>query len=165
MNAGAYGHEVKDSLIWIECITPKGQYIRLAKDELSMRYRNGNIPAGWIVTKAAFKLEKAPQEHIKAKIDEYLFLRESSQPIRGRTGGSTFKNPFPMKAWELIDKAGCRGLTQGDAQISEKHCNFMLNLGNARALDLEQLGESVRERVFDRTNVLLEWEIIRWGEY
>lgn len=164
MNAGAYGFEVKDFLLWAECLTPQGQIVRLTPDELTMSYRCGNIPNGWIITRAAFKLEQAPHEHIQTKVDEYLFMREASQPIRGRTGGSTFKNPLPHKAWELIDQAGCRGLQLGDAQIAEKHCNFMLNLGNATAAELEQLGETVRERVFAQTQTLLHWEIIRWGE-
>jgi UDP-N-acetylmuramate dehydrogenase len=163
MNAGAYGYEVKDFLIWVDCLTPQGEKVRLTPNQLSMTYRNGNIPKDYIILEAAFQCQFGYSPEIKRRIDEYLFLREASQPIRGRTGGSTFKNPTHKKAWELIDEAGCRGLQIGEAQISPKHCNFMLNLGTARAEDIENLGEMVREKVLDHSGVNLEWEIIRWG--
>lgn len=164
MNAGAYGSEVKDLLQWVELMDEKGEIYRLTPSELSMSYRHGNLPKGSIALRAAFKCHKENSEIIKNNIDEFLKKREDSQPIRGRTGGSTFKNPdSEAKAWELIDKAGCRGLRVGDAQVSEKHCNFLLNLDAATAKDLEELGELVREKVHQISNIHLEWEIIRLG--
>jgi UDP-N-acetylmuramate dehydrogenase len=164
MNAGAYGFEVKDFLLWAEFMLPNGEITRLTPKQLGMTYRNGNIPKGSIVTQAAFRCYQDQVESIQNRIDEYLFMRETSQPIKGRTGGSTFKNPEDQKAWQLIDLAGCRGLKVGDAQVSQKHCNFLLNLGNATAYDLETLGEVVRNRVYLKTGVSLEWEIIRSGD-
>ena len=164
MNAGAYGSEVKDLLQWIELMDEKGEIYRLSSSELSMSYRHGNLPEGSIALRAAFKCHQENSQLIKNKIDEFLKKREDSQPIRGRTGGSTFKNPGNgIKAWELVDKAGCRGLRMGDAQVSEKHCNFLLNLNAATAKDLEDLGEMVRKKVHQISNIHLEWEIIRLG--
>ena len=163
MNAGAYGSEVKDLLRWVELMDEKGKVYRLASSELSMDYRHGNLPKGSIVLRAAFQCYKENPQIIKTTVDDFLKKREDSQPIRGRTGGSTFKNPDGLKAWELIDKAGCRGLRIGDAQVSEKHCNFLLNLDSATAKDLEDLGEMVRRKVEETANVHLEWEIIRLG--
>lgn len=163
MNAGAYGSEVKDLLKWTELMDEKGKIYRLSSSELSMDYRHGNLPQRSIVLRAAFQCYKESQQNIKKTVDEFLKKREDSQPIRGRTGGSTFKNPEGFKAWELIDKAGCRGLRIGDAEVSEKHCNFLLNLDSASAKDLEDLGETVRRKVKETSNVDLEWEIIRLG--
>lgn len=164
MNAGAYGSEVKDLLQWVELMDEKGEIYRLSPSELSMSYRHGNLPKRSIALRAAFECHKENSQLIKNKIDEFLKKREDSQPIRGRTGGSTFKNPDNgIKAWELIDKAGCRGLRIGDAQVSEKHCNFLLNLDAATAKDLEGLGEMVRKKVHQTSNIHLEWEIIRLG--
>lgn len=166
MNAGAYGFEVKDYLEWVECMDQSGNLLRLSKDRLQMTYRNGNLPSHTIVTRACFRLLKRPCAEISELIEDNLYKREISQPIKGRTGGSTFKNPkdSSLKAWELIDQAGCRGLRIDDAQISEKHCNFMLNTDQASAKDLENLGNKVKEEVFNKTGVSLEWEIIRLGE-
>jgi UDP-N-acetylmuramate dehydrogenase len=166
MNAGAYGHEIKDRLQWIEWITIDGKIERAAAQDLNMTYREGHLPDNVIVTRAAFLCEPKPSTDIQLTLDTFLSEREKSQPIRGRTGGSTFKNPTEgLKAWQLIDQAGCRGLKVGDAQVSEKHCNFLLNLESATAADLEQLGNTVQARVHDQTGVLLEWEIIRLGSY
>ncbi|RZI45950.1 UDP-N-acetylmuramate dehydrogenase [Candidatus Finniella inopinata] len=164
MNAGAYGHEVKDRLQWVEWVTPQGKVERIAAHALNMTYREGHLPEGVIVTKAAFLCDPKPSPDIQLTLDAFLSEREKSQPIRGRTGGSTFKNPPDgLKAWQLIDQAGCRGLKIGDAQVSEKHCNFLLNLDAASAADLEQLGNTVQKRVYDQTGIMLEWEIIRLG--
>lgn len=167
MNAGAYGHEIKDRLKWVEWITVEGKVQRVAAQDLSMTYRDGHLPDNVIVTKAAFLCDPKPSPDIQATLNAFLAEREKSQPIQGRTGGSTFKNPNQdgkgIKAWQLIDQAGCRGLKMGDAQVSQKHCNFLLNLEAATAADLEHLGNTVQTRVHDQTGVLLEWEIIRLG--
>lgn len=163
MNAGAYGKEIKDILLWVDLIDLKGKKTRLTARELSMTYRNGNLPKGSVVIQAAFKGYKEDPALIFETMETLLKAREDSQPVRGRTGGSTFKNPEGKKAWQLIDAAGCRGLILGGAQVSEKHCNFLLNLGNAKAKDIETLGETVRKRVYDQFHVNLEWEIIRLG--
>ena len=159
MNAGAYGSEIKELLEWVELVNENGEIYRLSSSDLSMSYRCGNLPKKSIVLKAAFQCHKKDSKIIKNTIDDFLRKREESQPIRGRTGGSTFKNPEGYKAWELIDKAGCRGLSIGDAQMSEKHCNFLINLGSASADDIETLGEKVRAEVFKSSGIMLEWEI------
>ena len=164
MNAGAYGSEIKDFINWVEIVSADGTLTRLQAVDLSMKYRKGNLPKGAIVVRASFALQSDDPQAIHTRINAYLQQREDTQPIRGRTGGSTFKNPSAMAAWKLIDQAGCRGLMMGDAQVSEKHCNFLLNLDAAKATDLEQLGERVRQTVKDTTGVELEWEIIRLGE-
>ena len=164
MNAGAYGGEVKDFLNWVEIVRNDGMLVRLHTADLSMKYRKGNLPKGAIVVRASFTLRADNPNDIHTRINNHLQQREDSQPVRGRTGGSTFKNPADMAAWKLIDQAGCRGLSINDAQVSEKHCNFLLNLDAAKAADLEQLGERVRQAVKDSSGVELEWEIIRLGE-
>lgn len=164
MNAGCYGSEIKDILAWVECVDDNGQIVRLAASQLEMQYRKANLPKGHIITKAAFYAEKGDKVEMQHKIQEYLKLREESQPTKCRTGGSTFKNTTTDKAWELIDKAGCRGIAIGNAKISDKHCNFMLNTGKATAADLEDLGELVRSKVHNNSNQNLEWEIIRIGK-
>jgi UDP-N-acetylmuramate dehydrogenase len=163
MNAGAYESETKDFLEWFEFVDQQGELHRLYANEIHMTYRHGNLPAGSIVVRAAFKCTKKDSNEIRIKVSDYLQKREDSQPIRGRTGGSTFKNPQGSKAWELIDLAGCRGLRIGDAQVSEKHCNFLLNLDAARANDIETLGTTVQKKVKEMTGQELEWEIIRIG--
>lgn len=164
MNAGCYGYEVKDILSWVEIIDKHGRLCKLSNQELNMTYRKAELPQGCILVRAAFKVRPGNAVDIQHIIQKYLDLREDSQPTRGRTGGSTFKNPINAKAWELIDRAGCRGLTIGAAQISEKHCNFMLNVGGASAEELESLGEMVRQQVKKTSGQDLEWEIIRVGE-
>lgn len=166
MNAGAYGGEVKDFLEWIDCITEDGILKRIQKADISMTYRAGNLPQGYAVVRAAFQCVQEKPSLIEKKMNEFLKRREETQPVRGRTGGSTFKNPkHGMKAWELIEGAGCRGLQIGAAQVSPKHCNFLLNLDGARACDLENLANQVQERVLHTYNVSLEWELIRIGKH
>jgi UDP-N-acetylmuramate dehydrogenase len=163
MNAGAYGHEIKNVLDWAEIATPEGT-LRLDAAALRFGYRQAHLPARGIVVRA--KLRAVPNEKasIAARLAEIRAAREATQPVRARTGGSTFKNPpGNHKAWELIDAAGCRGLMQGAAQVSEKHCNFLINLGGASAADIEALGEEVRARVLAHSGIALEWEIRRIG--
>ncbi len=164
MNAGAYGREIKDILVWADVLDLQGVSHRLTPEDLKMSYRHANLPEGWIVTGAALKgIAGQNPKDIGDAIDAVLAMREGSQPIKGRTGGSTFKNPDQQKAWKLIDAAGCRGLKIGDAQVSEKHCNFLLNLDQATADDLESLGEEVKRRVYEASGISLEWEIVKMG--
>ncbi|MBX9977780.1 MAG: UDP-N-acetylmuramate dehydrogenase [Alphaproteobacteria bacterium] len=165
MNAGAYGSETKDRLLWAEAIAPDGTLHRLSPDDMEFRYRHCSIPKDWIFVKAAFYTTPTPPEEIQRTLHTILERRQETQPVKGRTGGSTFKNPIPQAAWELIDQAGCRGMMVGDAMMSEKHCNFMLNLGNASAKNLEDLGEKVRHDVLKNTGIDLVWEILRVGEF
>lgn len=163
MNAGAYGREIKDVLRWAEAVTPEGEIRRLRPEDMGLSYRRSEVPEEWIFLRAALRAEPGDGEAIQARMDEIRSARGKSQPIRSRTGGSTFKNPPGQKAWQLIDAAGCRGLKIGDAQVSEQHCNFLINLGAATARDLEALGEEVRRRVREQSGVELEWEIRRVG--
>jgi UDP-N-acetylmuramate dehydrogenase len=162
-NAGAYGGELVDVLISAEVVDRKGNVRTVTAAELGLSYRHSKAPEDWIFTSARLRAAPGDQKAIAARIAEIDAARTESQP-RSRTGGSTFANPPGFKAWELIDGAGCRGLRLGDAQVSEKHCNFLINLGNATAADIESLGEEVRSRVFKQTGVLLQWEIRRIGE-
>ncbi len=164
MNAGAYGADISQVLVSAEVVTRDGKIIEITNAELGFSYRKSNLPEGAIVTKAILQGKAGKREEIFAKIAEIKKSREETQPIRERTGGSTFKNPEGHKAWELIDRAGCRGLMVGGAQMSEKHCNFMINTGGATAADLENLGEEVIERVLEKTGIRLEWEIKRIGK-
>lgn len=163
MNAGAYGSEIKDVLDWAEVATPSG-LLRLPAADLAFSYRRATLPEGGVVTRARLRATPADPAAIAARMTKIRESREATQPVRARTGGSTFKNPPGAKAWELIDAAGCRGLAHGGAMVSEKHCNFLLNTGGATAADLEALGEEVRARVLARSGVTLEWEIKRIGE-
>lgn len=163
MNAGAYGTEFKDVLVWAEALDTQGNLHRLKPDEMKFGYRRCGVPEDWIFVGARLKGEKGDPAAIKARMDDIQAAREGSQPIRSRTGGSTFANPDGHKAWQLIDAAGCRGLVIGDAQVSEQHCNFLINRGNATAEDLERLGETVRERVKAQSGIELRWEIKRIG--
>lgn len=163
MNAGAYGREFRDILVWAEAVDPAGNLHRLSPSDMQFGYRHCGIPEDWIFTAARLKGEAGDRTEIQARMDEIQAAREDSQPIRSRTGGSTFANPEGHKAWQLIDAAGCRGLVVGDAQVSEQHCNFLINRGNATATDLETLGETVRERVKASSGVELRWEIRRIG--
>jgi UDP-N-acetylmuramate dehydrogenase len=163
MNAGAYGREMKDILVHAEVLDTHGRAHRLTVNDLQMTYRHTVLPTDWIVTGATLKGVRQDPAQIGETINSILVKKETSQPVRGHTGGSTFKNPDLHQAWQLIDAAGCRGLKRGGAQVSEKHCNFLLNTGQATANDLEELGEEVRRRVLDTGGVLLEWEIIRIG--
>lgn len=165
MNAGCYGQEVKDVLLWADVMDYQGKVTRLSNAELGFTYRHSTLHHDQIVITACFELRIAQPSAIHERLAQLLSEREQSQPVKGRTGGSTFKNPIPHKAWELIDKAGCRGLQIGEAQVSEKHCNFLLNLGEATAKELAELGEQVRQRVEAASGILLEWEIIRFGKF
>ena len=135
----------------------------LALDALGYTYRHSELPEGAIVVSATFRGHGEEPAVIQAEMDRIAAAREESQPLRSKTGGSTFKNPDGHKAWALIDAAGCRGLMRGDAQVSEKHCNFLLNLGNASSADIEALGEEVRTKVKTQSGIELEWEIQRIG--
>ena len=163
MNGGAYGRETGDILVECEVVLRSGEVVTLPAEALGYTYRHSNLPDGAIVVSATLRGEPGDSQAIQAEMDRIAQSREASQPLRSKTGGSTFKNPPGHKAWALVDAAGCRGLTIGDAQVSEKHCNFLLNLGNASSSDIEQLGEEVRRRVQDQTNITLEWEIQRIG--
>ncbi len=165
MNAGAYGREVKDVLVEARLALRDGSIETWPLDRLGYTYRHSDVPEGAVVVEALFQGEPGKPAEIGAEMDRIAAEREASQPLRSRTGGSTFKNPPGHKAWALIDRAGCRGLRVGDAQVSEKHCNFLLNLGSATSAEIEDLGEEVRRRVMEKTNILLEWEIQRIGSY
>jgi UDP-N-acetylmuramate dehydrogenase len=162
MNAGAYGGELAEVLVSAEAIDRTGKVHRISAAELSFSYRHSSAPADWIFTSARLRGEPGDPLAIARRIAEIDSTRTESQP-RSRTGGSTFVNPPGHKAWELIDQAGCRGLRIGEAQVSEKHCNFLINLGAASAADIEALGEEVRRRVLDKSGVRLDWEIRRIG--
>ena len=162
-NAGAYGGELADVLISAEAVDRKGTVRTVTPTELGLSYRHSKAPEDWIFTSARLRATPGDQVAIARRIAEIDSARAETQP-RSRTGGSTFANPPNLKAWELIDRAGCRGLRIGDAQVSEKHCNFLVNLGDATAADIESLGEEVRSRVYERSGVLLQWEIRRLGE-
>ncbi|MFO0389736.1 MAG: UDP-N-acetylmuramate dehydrogenase [Alphaproteobacteria bacterium] len=164
MNAGAYGCDTSQVLLEAEIVERDGTIRTLTNKELGFVYRNSSLPQGAIVTRATFKGAKGDVEQIRARMQEISDAREATQPIRTRTGGSTFKNPEGYKAWELVDRAGCRGLMVGGAQVSEKHCNFLINTGTATAADLENLGEEVIKRVKEKTGIMLEWEIKRIGK-
>ena len=163
MNGGAYGREVKDVLVDCELVLRDGERVTLRLDDLGYSYRHSELPEGSIVVGATFRGHCDDPARIQAEMDRIASEREASQPLRSRTGGSTFKNPPGTKAWKLVDSAGCRGLRLGDAQVSEKHCNFLLNLGEATSADIEALGEEVRRRVREHSGVELEWEIERVG--
>jgi UDP-N-acetylmuramate dehydrogenase len=163
MNAGAYGGETAEVLDWAEIVTRSGEFRRLSAAELAFAYRSSALPHGAIITRARLRATTGAPATIAARMAEIRASREASQPIRARTGGSTFRNPPAMKAWELIDAAGCRGLIRGGAIVSEKHCNFLINARNATAADIEGLGEEVRRRVSAASGVNLEWEIKRIG--
>ena len=163
MNAGAYGGDVAATLDWAEIMTRQGELVRLRASDIGFSYRHSGLPAESVVVRARFIARQGNETAIAARMAEIRTSREATQPTRARTGGSTFRNPEGAKAWELIDAAGARGLTRGGAQISEKHCNFMLNTGDATAADLEGLGEEVRRRVQAASGITLIWEIKRIG--
>lgn len=163
MNGGAYGREVSDVLLDCDVILPDGTFVTLPAADLRYAYRHSALPEGAVVVGARFQGTKGDPKDIGAEMDRIADARESSQPLRTKTGGSTFKNPVGMKAWELVDAAGCRGLRMGGAQVSEKHTNFLINTGNATSADIEGLGEEVRRRVYKNSGIMLEWEIQRVG--
>jgi UDP-N-acetylmuramate dehydrogenase len=163
MNAGAHGGEVKDVLIEARGVHRTGARRAFSCAEMGFSYRHSSAPQDVIFTAAVFQGRAGDPAAIEAEMERITRAREASQPIREKTGGSTFKNPPGAKAWELIDRAGCRGLRLGDAEVSTMHCNFLINRGQATAADLESLGEEVRRRVLETSGVQLEWEIKRIG--
>ena len=163
MNGGAHGRETKEVVIEARAVDRKGEIHVLPVAELHYDYRHCGAPEDFIFTEALFQGEPGEPATILAEMEDIAAYREQAQPIKSRTGGSTFKNPPGKKAWQLIDAAGCRGLMVGDAKVSEMHCNFLINEGNATGADLEQLGETVRARVKETSGVELEWEIKRLG--
>ncbi|MBA3813789.1 MAG: UDP-N-acetylmuramate dehydrogenase [Alphaproteobacteria bacterium] len=163
MNAGAYESDISQVLVHAHVLDPKGKLYRLTPQELGLTYRSCNLPKDWIFIGARLKGHTGKKEQIQTKIASFLAQREATQPVTSRTGGSTFANPEGISAWQLIEKAGCRGLQRGGAVMSDLHCNFMINTGQATASDLEDLGEEVRQRVLRATGVELRWEIERIG--
>lgn len=163
MNAGCYGREVRDILVEATAIDARGDSHVLSAAEVGFTYRHCDVPDDWIFVEAVFEGIADVAEAVRTRMNGLVAQREASQPVRSKTGGSTFKNPEGHKAWQLIADAGCRGLRHGDAQVSEQHCNFLINTGAASAADLEALGEEVRARVKEKSGVALEWEIRRVG--
>nr|WP_066699359.1 UDP-N-acetylmuramate dehydrogenase [Sphingobium amiense] len=163
MNGGAYGRETCDILVEADIVLRSGERVTLANADLGYTYRHSTLPEGAVVVSATFRGRPGDPAAIQAEMDRIAAAREESQPLRSKTGGSTFKNPDGHKAWQLVDQAGCRGLQIGGAQVSEKHTNFLLNTGDATSADIEALGEEVRRRVKDKSGIELEWEIQRVG--
>lgn len=165
MNAGANGTETKDRVVEVEAVDRKGNKVTLSNADMQYSYRKSRAPQGLIFTHATFEGYPDDKAKIRTEMDAVRHHRETVQPVREKTGGSTFKNPEGHSAWKLIDEAGCRGLQVGGAQMSPLHCNFMINIGHATGYDLENLGETVRRQVFEHSGILLEWEIKRLGEF
>jgi UDP-N-acetylmuramate dehydrogenase len=163
MNAGCYGREIKDVFVEATAIDGKGEKRTLTAADMGFSYRHTAAPDDLVFVEAVFEGAKGDPVEIRARMETLVEQREASQPVRTKTGGSTFQNPPGHKAWQLIDEAGCRGLVRGDAQVSEMHCNFLINRGNASAADIEGLGEDVRARVKAKSGVALQWEIKRVG--
>jgi UDP-N-acetylmuramate dehydrogenase len=163
MNGGAYGREVADVLVDCEVLLRSGEQRTLGVAELDYSYRHSGLPQGAIVVSATFHGQPGDRQAIQAEMDRIAAAREESQPLRTKTGGSTFKNPPGHKAWALIDEAGCRGLSLGGARVSPRHTNFLINTGTATSADIEALGEEVRARVKAKSGIELEWEIQRVG--
>ena len=163
MNSGAFGSEFKDVLIDVKAINHNGEYKIFSNEDLKMDYRKIDLKDEWIFLSARFKTSADSEKNIRDKMKKIILSRKSAQPIGVKTGGSTFKNPTGKKAWQLIDQAGCRGLKNGDAMISEKHCNFIVNLKNAKAHQIEELGQNVKQKVFENSGIQLNWEIERVG--
>jgi UDP-N-acetylmuramate dehydrogenase len=176
MNAGCYGTYVADVFVEARAVTRAGEIVTLTADDLKFRYRQTDLPEGWVLIEAVFEGPGGDAEELVARMQAQLDKRDATQPTRERSAGSTFRNPsgfsstgqaddvHDLKAWKLIDDAGLRGARVGGAQMSEKHSNFMINTGGASAADLEKLGEQVRKRVFQNSGIQLEWEIMRVGE-
>ena len=176
MNAGCYGTYVADHLVEARAVTREGEVVTLTPDQLNFRYRQSDLPEGWVIVEAAFEGEQGDPEALAAHMAAQLKKRDQTQPTKDRTAGSTFRNPagfsstgrgddvHDLKAWKVIDDAGMRGARQGGAQMSEKHSNFLINTGDATAADLEGLGEEVRKKVFQNSGIELHWEIMRVGE-
>ncbi|MGF0538579.1 UDP-N-acetylmuramate dehydrogenase [Agrobacterium sp. ES01] len=165
MNAGANGSETASRLVEVEAVDRKGNLLTLSNADMGYSYRHSSAPAGVIFTHATFEGYPEEKAKIRQDMDAVRTHRETVQPVKEKTGGSTFKNPAGHSAWELIDEAGCRGLMIGGAQMSSLHCNFMINTGQASGYDLEYLGETVRQKVFEKSGIKLEWEIKRLGVF
>jgi UDP-N-acetylmuramate dehydrogenase len=163
MNAGAHGRETRDVLVEASAVDRQGAIHNLPLEAMQLTYRHCGVPGDWIFTEALFQGSAGDPVEIHKQMHEVAEYREANQPIKERTGGSTFKNPPGASAWKLIDAAGCRGLRVGGAKVSEMHCNFLINDRNASAEDIERLGETVRARVREASGVMLDWEIIRLG--
>ncbi len=176
MNAGCYGSYVADHFVKARAVTRAGEVVTLSSDDLNFRYRQTDLPEGWVITQATFEGRKGDPQELADRMEAQLKKRDETQPTKDRTAGSTFRNPagfsstgqaddtHDLKAWKVIDEAGMRGATRGGAQMSPKHPNFLVNTGNATAADLEGLGEEVRKRVFESSGIELHWEIMRVGE-
>jgi UDP-N-acetylmuramate dehydrogenase len=163
MNAGAHGRETRDVLVEARAVDRGGAIHTLSLAAMNLTYRHCGVPADWIFSEALYQGTPGVQAQIQQQMEEVAEYREANQPIKERTGGSTFKNPPGSSAWKLIDQAGCRGLRVGGAKVSDMHCNFLINDRNASAEDIERLGETVRARVKEESGVMLSWEIIRLG--
>lgn len=164
MNAGCYGSAYADRLLWARVMDPQGKIHRLSVDTLGYGYRSCGLPSGWIFLSGCFRGVHACPKSIEKTMISFALQREKTQPLHVKTGGSTFTNTPEYSAWQLVDDAGFRGYRMGGGQFSEKHCNFLVNLGNSMASDLESLAEMAREKIFQRTGIQLKWEIVRWGE-
>jgi UDP-N-acetylmuramate dehydrogenase len=176
MNAGCYGSYVADVFVSAKAVTRAGEVVTLTAEDLNFQYRQTDLPEGWVIVEATFEGPSGDPEELAQRMEEQLAKRDATQPTKDRTAGSTFRNPagfsstgraddvHDLKAWKLIDDAGMRGAQVGGAQMSEKHSNFMINVGGATAADLENLGEEVRKKVFQNSGITLEWEIKRVGE-
>jgi UDP-N-acetylmuramate dehydrogenase len=165
MNAGCYGKEFKDIVHSVDILLEDGTMKSLVKDEIGFKYRGSNLPQNSIVISAVLEVSEHKKEDVVNKISDIMHLRTQSQPIKERTAGSTFRNPLPLKAWQLIDQVGMRGARVGGAQFSEQHCNFMINIGNATARDFETLGNIAIQKVFEGTGIAMQWEIKIMGRY
>ena len=163
MNSGAFGAEFKDILIDVKAINNLGEIKTFSNKELQMGYRKIGLSKEWIFYEARFKSSKDSKDKITTKMRRIIHLRKEAQPTAVKTGGSTFKNPINKKAWKLIDEAGCRGLQNGDAMISEKHCNFIINLKKSTSQEIEELAQMVQDKVFEKSGIRLDWEIQRVG--
>jgi len=163
MNAGCYGREISDIFIEAKAVAGNGNIVTLQASDMVFVYRRTGVPEDLIFVEALLAGEAGDPNEIRARMNALVEQRESTQPVKAKTGGSTFKNPPGHKAWQLIDQAGCRGLRHGAAQVSEKHCNFLINSGDATAADIEAVGEEVRARVKETFGIELEWEIKRVG--
>ena len=163
MNAGAYEREIKDIFVSAKGVTRTGEAVEFWPEDMSFSYRHSDVPDDVIFISATLQGNRDDRESIANRMQRIQAKREESQPVRTRTGGSTFANPEKNHAWKLVDEAGCRGLRIGDAMVSKQHCNFLVNTGNATAADIESLGEEVRRRVFENSGVELRWEIRRLG--
>jgi UDP-N-acetylmuramate dehydrogenase len=163
MNAGAYGWEMKEALVSATMLDRSGGSHRMGRDAIGFSYRRSDLDPSWVYVEARLRGMPGDRAAIASRLNEIRASREATQPVRARTGGSTFKNPPGESAWRLIDAAGCRGLVRGDAMVSSQHANFLINTGKATAADLEGLGEEIRRRVYETSGIVLEWEIERIG--